>query len=194
MFGWRRGTKQSASPFPAKVPPIDPSLFNENGERLYNALADFWASSDPKSYSPYGADDHIKALEERYSLRLPEDFRSYLLHAAPCTTYMNDFGTQWWAASEIKSIADECPDGPPGEANHEIDQEKHAYLVFSDYLIWCYAWAICCSDGPNRGRVALIGGVPDAFVADSFRQFLSLELNDDLSIHQGANGASCASR
>ena len=83
--------------------------------------------------------------------------------------------------------------GSAGEVHGAEQQgraEKHAYLIFSDYLIWCYAWAICCSDGPNRGKIALIGGLPDAIVAGSFRQFLLLELTDDLSIHQGARGAS----
>jgi hypothetical protein len=193
VFGWLRKAKQPGRPRRVGIPPINPTLFDEDGERLFEALARFWASSDPKSYSPGCTEAQAEALEDRYSIRLPEDFRSYLLTAAPRTTYMDDIGTQWWAAGEIKSIADECPDGPPGRVNDEIEREKHAYLIFSDYLIWCYAWAICCSDGPNHGRIALIGGPPDAFVADSFRQFLLLELTDDLSIHPGARGASGAS-
>lgn len=192
MFRWLRKAKQPVRLHRAGIPPIDPMLFDQGGERLFNALAQFWASSDPKSYSPGNAEVQIKALEDRYSIHLPQDFRSYLLNAAPRTRYMDDIGTQWWAAGEIQSVADECPDGTPGKVNDEIEREKHAYLIFSDYLIWCYAWAICCSDGPNRGKIALIGGVPDAFVADSFRQFLFLELTDDLSIHQGALGASGA--
>lgn len=193
VFGWLRKAKQSARPHRAGIPPIDPALFDQGAEPLFKALSRFWALSDPKSYSPGCTEVQIKALEDRYSIRLPEDFRSYMSNAAPRTTYMDDFGTQWWAADEIKSIADECPDGPPGKVNDEIEREKHAYLIFSDYLIWCYAWAICCSDGPNRGKIALIGGLPDAIVADSFRQFILLELTDDLSIHQGARAASGAS-
>jgi len=100
---------------------------------------------------------------------------------------MDDIGTQWWSLAEIKAIPDECPDGPPGQINDEIEREKQKYLIFSDYLIWCYAWAICCSDGPNRGKVALIGGLPDAFVAGSFREFLRLQLSDAREIHQGAS-------
>jgi hypothetical protein len=190
VFDWLRKAKLPAGLHRTGIPPIDPTLFDQGGERLFKALAQFWASSDPKSYSPGCAEVQIKALEDRYSIRLPDEFRSYLLNAAPRITYIDDIGTQWWAADEIKSIPDECPDGPPGKVNDEIEREKHAYLIFSDYLIWCYAWAICCSDGPNRGKIALIGGLPDVIVADSFRQFLLLELTDDLSIHQGARGAS----
>jgi hypothetical protein len=165
--------------------PLDPALLDQGGRRLYEALSIHWASSDPNTYTRRDARTDVEALEERYSLQLPEDFRAYLIYAAPSVKFMDDIGTQWWAPGDIKSISDECPDGPPGQINPEIEQEKDAYLVFSDYLIWCYAWAICCSNGPNRGKIALIGGLPDTFVADNFRDFLLLELTDDLAIHQG---------
>lgn len=129
----------------------------------------------------------VEDLERRYSLRLPEDFRSYLLHAAPTSIWMDDIGTQWWSATEIKSLPDECPDGAIGKTNPDIERESAQYLVFADYLIWCYAWAICCSEGPNRGKVALIGGAPDMFVADSFQEFLRLELIDAIEIHGGSS-------
>lgn len=184
MFGWLKISKRLSVSRPTRTLPIDPALFEQGGTSLYEALSTHWASSDP-TYTRYVTSADIEALEERYSLQLPEDFRSYLMYAAPSTTFMDDIGTQWWAPSEIKSIADECPDGPPGQINPEIEQEKDTYLVFSDYLIWCYAWAICCSNGSNRGKIALIGGLPDTFIADNFRDFLLLELIDDLAIHQG---------
>lgn len=185
MFDWLKRRKRSSRLPSTKTLPIDPALFEQGGASLYEALSNHWALSDPNTYTRRGTSADVEALEKRYALQLPEDFRAYLIHAAPSTTFMDDIGTQWWAASEIKSITDECPDGPPGQINHEIEQEKDAYLVFSDYLIWCYAWAICCSNGPNRGKIALIGGLPDTFVANNFRDFLLLELTDDLAIHQG---------
>ena len=186
MFSW---LKRSMQPLALRAIglPIDPALFEQDGAGLYKALSAHWAASNRGFYSRCDTSADVEALEERYSLKLPEDFRAYLLHAAPSATFMDDIGTQWWAANEIKSISDECPDGPPGQINPEIEREKDAYLVFSDYLIWCYAWAICCSSGPNRGKIALIGGQPDAFVANSFREFLRLELTDDLAIHQGSS-------
>lgn len=189
MFGWLRRTTRPSVSRPARTPPIDPVLFDQGGAPLYEALSVYWASSDPKTYSRHDTSAEIEALEKRYSLQLPDDFRAYLSYAAPMVTFMDDVGTQWWAPSEIKSFSDECPDGSPGQNNPEIERERDAYLVFSDYLIWCYAWAICCSDGPNRGKIALIGGLPDAFVADNFRDFLWLALTDDLANHLGpSNG------
>jgi len=187
MFGWLRATRTAAHP-PVRPLPIEASLFNGEGKHLYEALAASWKASDPNIYTPDEGSSDISALEQRYSIRLPDDFRSYLLHAVPQTTFMDDIGTQWWSLADIKSISEECPNGPPGEINDEIEREKQTYLIFSDFLIWCYAWAICCSDGPNRGKVALIGGRPDSFVASSFREFLRLELSNAQEIHQGANG------
>jgi len=185
MIRWFK-TKQAAAPLPTRPIVIDAALFDGEGKPFYQALAAAWKAADPNTYEQDEDSPEIAALERRYSIRLPEDFRSYLLHAVPKTKFIDDIGTQWWSLAEIKSIPDECPDGPPGQINEEIESEKHTYLIFSDYLIWCYAWAICCSDGPHRGKVALIGGSPDAFVADSFREFVRLELSDAQEIHQGA--------
>jgi hypothetical protein len=186
VFGWLRRSKHPSASS-ATTLPINPALFEQGGAGLYEALSAHWAGNNLGIYNHCATGTDVEALEERYSLQLPEDFRSYLLHAAPSVTFMDDIGTQWWAAHEIKSISDECLDGPPGQINPEIEREKDAYLLFSDYLIWCYAWAICCSNGPNRGKIALIGGLPDTFVADSFSEFLLLELTDDLAIHQGSS-------
>ena len=185
MFDWLKRAKRPSVSCPARTPPIAPALFEQGGASLYEALSMYWASSDPNTYTRHATSADVEALEERYSLQLPEDFRAYLIYAAPSITFMDDIGTQWWAPSEIKTISDECPDGSPGQINLEIEKERDAYLVFSDYLLWCYAWAICCSNGQNRGKIALIGGFPDSFVANNFRDFLRLELTDDLAIHQG---------
>lgn len=182
MFGWLRKSKKPKS---SRAIPLEAALFDGKSESLYHALAACRLASDPAFITPQNAMPEVQALEGRYSLRLPEDFRSYLLYAAPATIWMDDIGTQWWAAKEIKSIPDECPDGSPGKLNADIERESAQYLVFADYLMWCYAWAICCSEGPNRGKIALIGGAPDTFVADSFRDFLKLEMGDALEIHGG---------
>ena len=184
MFGWWRKSKRSKF---SQALPLDAALFDGEGEPLYNAVAAYRSASDKAFTTSQNAMPEVQALEDRYTLRLPEDFRSYLLYAAPATLWMDDIGTQWWAARDIKSIADECPEGSPGKLNADIERESAQYLVFADYLMWCYAWAICCSEGHNRGKIALIGGAPDMFVADSFRDFLKLEMGDALEIHGGPN-------
>lgn len=185
LLGWIKKLTRKSQPSSSCELPINQSLFDGPGGDLYSAVAAHWAASDT-DYRPLpNAQACVEELERRYALRLPEDFRDYLTHASPSQTYWDHIGTQWWTINEIKNIPDECPDGPVGGPNPEIEAERDYYLVFADFLIWCYAWAICCSDGPNRGRVALIGGAPDGFVADSFREFVALELTDDACIHIG---------
>ena len=114
------------------------------------------------------AQERIGALESRYGICLPDDFRRYLLEVAPPEELWDDAGTIWWPLDRIRNIPEEYRSG---SSNPAIATEAAAYLFFADYLAWCWAWAICCSDGPNRGRVAFIGG-PDGFVADSFSDFV----------------------
>lgn len=193
MFDWLRGAGRSASQPITERMTIDSSLFEGPAPALYQALAGHWSSSDASMATAPDASLWIDALERRYAVRIPEDFKQYLLHASPRETYWDDIGTQWWPAHAIKNIPDECPDGPPGGINPAIESERDKYLIFADYLIWCYAWAICCSEGENRGKIALIGGIPDIFVASDFREFLKLELDDAPRIHGATGGAESGS-
>src|SRR6478752_4078984 len=105
-------------------------------------------------------------IERRYGIRLPEDFKTYLDTRAPSEDFWDDANFVWWSAARVKSLTEECGrDTPDEQRNNEIEEEATRYLVFADYLDWCYAYALCCSEGPNRGKVALIGGRPDRFVA-----------------------------
>jgi len=126
----------------------------------------------------------IQQLQQRYQIHLPPDFQAYLAEGAPSEDWMDDGGIIWWAPDRIKSLSDECPgETPARQRNPEIEAEARLYLVFADYLDWCYAYAICCSDGPNSGKVALIGVEPDGFVANSFSSFVRLAAEDSLRLH-----------
>lgn len=96
---------------------------------------------------------------------------------------MDDYGVQWWSVGAIKSLADECPGGSLERGLGVIMAEGNQYLICADFLLWCYAWAICCSDGANHGRIALIGGGPDGFVANDIRTFVRHALLDSIDIH-----------
>jgi hypothetical protein len=131
-----------------------------------------------------------RELEERYAITLPEDFRDYLIARAPESDWMDRYGFTWWAPEQIKNLPDECGPRNPGAAvNPEIEAEAQQYLVFADFLIWCYAYAICCSSGPNRGKVALVGSDPNVFVARSFSRFVELVNADSVRLHPSAEHA-----
>ncbi|OAN97510.1 hypothetical protein A8B75_03890 [Sphingomonadales bacterium EhC05] len=118
----------------------------------------------------------VENLEKRYSISIPLDFKEYLLKAVPGsgTDLMDNDYFDWWPIDRIKNI--------PDEYEHEINNPEIAesapkYLFFADYLIWCWAWAICCDVGPNYGKVVVIDG-NDRFVADSFDAFVDMALTD----------------
>jgi len=152
------------------------------------ALAARWGNGNPALAPMPDAERKVAELEQRYGISIPEEFRFYLLTTAPSGYYMDDIGTAWWTLDDIKNIPDECGDDMRGGPRCPATAAEEAkYLVFADFLIWCYAWAICCSDGEDRGKIALIGD-GECFVADSFAHFVELELNRDPSIHPGAAG------
>ena len=54
-------------------------------------------------------------------------------------------------------------------------------LFFADYMAWCWAWIICCEEGEDHGRVAVIGA-GDRRVADSFTDFVKAHIADSMSV------------
>ena len=90
----------------------------------------------------------------------------------------DDEGTRWFPLADIKTVREECGDW---EGESALDSSN--LIVFADYMIWCYAWAIDCSETDDRGKIALITG-DDHYVADSFDAFLERYLHDDGDLHR----------
>jgi len=108
-------------------------------------------------------------------MTLPKDFRCYLLISCPDAKFLDQEDTEWWSLDRVKSI--------PEEHQHQIRRPgvfscAGQYLFFADHTSWCWAWAIACTDGENRGKVAIIGGGPDRFAADGLPGFVDLYMND----------------
>jgi len=175
-----RRTNRARTPTLSWPPAARVSVAPDEG---HLALAARWGTTDAALAPTFDAERIVADLEQRYGISIPEDFRLYLLNVAPSGYYMDDIGTTWWTLDDIKNIPDECGEAPHGDGSDPaIAAEAKHYLVFADFLLWCYAWAICCSDGEHRGKIALISD-RDQFIADSFAHFVELELNDDRDIH-----------
>jgi len=117
----------------------------------------------------------VEELEQRYALSLPADFRRYLIEASPAEDLWDPEDVVWWSVASIKNIPDQYEHGA---SSAYFGAAAASYLLFADYSVSCWAWAICCSNGPSRGQVALIGGAPDRIVAGSFSEFVELYLRD----------------
>jgi len=143
------------------------------------ALSQWWRATGEAPARAFQAERKVRALESDYGVALPEDFRAYLTKAAPAADFCDDNDVNWWSPGRITNLPDEY-EHPV--ANPAVAGEAEAYLFFADYLIWASAWAICCSEGENRGKVALIDGAADRFVAESFSRFVELYLKDPASV------------
>jgi hypothetical protein len=126
------------------------------------------------------AEQEIAAVEQRYNLRLPDDFRLHLMRMGPGEAEIwDDELVLWWPTGRLRNLPEEYPQG---SANPEVVRETNRYIFFADYSIWCWAWAICCGNGENRGKVAVIGTSDDPFVANSFSDFATRYLRDPMSV------------
>jgi hypothetical protein len=117
----------------------------------------------------------VSEIEDRYRVRLPDDFKAYMLKSAPQDDFWDAEDVIWWSPSRIKNIPDEYPH-PVSDLS--IADAAATCLFFADYMIWCWAWVVCCDEGPNRGKVAVVGGSPDRWIADSFTDFVERYVRD----------------
>jgi hypothetical protein len=136
----------------------------------YQKLRAFWAEEKDRPIATRLHDERdVAMLEAMYGIKLPGDFRAYLLNACPTgENPMDDKVTIWWRLDQIKNIPDEYH---APVANSAVGSGA-GYLFFADFMLWCGAWAICCDEGENRGRVIVVGSNGDPFVADSFTAFI----------------------
>ena len=148
-------------------------------QATHEILLEHWLRSGENPGRIANAASVVCDLERRYQMALPEDFRGYLLHSAPENDLWDNDDFIWWSPIRVKNI--------PDEYEHEIDNlqvKPHAgsYLFFADYCIWCWAWAICCDQSENRGKVIRVGGGDDPFVADSFSEFIRAYMTEPMSL------------
>lgn len=154
-----------------KRTPLPPSPAFEIGAAPLERLRR-WFEREEIAIRP-ASEAELAALESRYKVNLPVDFRSYLSVMAPAEERMDDELGTWWSIGRIKNVPDELNEDSPALAQ---------YLLFADHLIWSWAWAIACTDDEYRGRVKIIGG-DERFVADSFEEFVDRYLTNNASLY-----------
>lgn len=159
--------------------PIPPAFEPDPLTPAHAVLAGFWAQ-DGDLPAPYGeAEAALCDLEQRYGVVLPEDFRAYLLTIAPAEDHWDQEDGIWWSPKRIRNIPQEY--AHPLE-NPAIAARAERCLFFIDHLAWCWAWAICCEQGADYGKVAVIGD-KERWVAGSFSDFVRTYACDPLSLN-----------
>ena len=135
----------------------------------------------------------LSEFESQYSVKLPTDFRQYLLTVngmGEQGTCDNDFFS-FWQLSDVRTIAEYMAEYLPDGAN-DFPDSSHFFL-FADHSIFCPAFAIRVSQDdstPNLIASVFAGGdgveVESAFY--SFTDFVEYYLRNPL----GATVASLA--
>ena len=138
-------------------------------QQAHLQLQEYWAKSSSSVAASRSSESAVKDLEERYGVKLPDDFRLYLLESSPEPNNLDESCTYWWPLAEIKNIPDEYKHDLH---NAEVAVEAASYLFFADYMVWCWAWAICCKPGKNFGHIVQVG-TGEIEVARSFSEFVS---------------------
>jgi SMI1 / KNR4 family (SUKH-1) len=144
----------------------------------FERLQAYWLDTGANVQTTTLNEATVAELEHKYDVRLPADFREYLLQSCPSNENWDQGGAFWWPLARIKNI--------PEEYAYEIKNDRVArdaskYLFFADYMIWCWAWAIACGDSVDRGRIVVVGASDD-FVADSFGHFVDRYTKNELSV------------
>jgi hypothetical protein len=147
-------------------------------EAAHTILLNHWRSAGDEPALAGGGESIARGIEQRYAVALPHDFRAYLLHAAPRDDFYDNDDVTWWPPSRIKNIPDEYA-VPIND--RRLAAQAPTCLFFADYFIWASAWVICCGEGGDRGKVALIGA-SDRIVAGSFTEFVRAYVTDPLSV------------
>ena len=161
------------------------TMKGERPLKPYEQLRKHWDDTRAGIETTSHDESEVAALEARYGIRLPGDFREYLLMGSPLEewdAWDNEMVT-WWGLPRILNVPEEY-DHWQTIKNPDVLSNATKYLFFADYCIWCWAWAIECGEGPNRGRVVIIGG-DDPFVADSFAEFVTRYSLDPVGVSVG---------
>ena len=139
-------------------------------ERVGQRIKDFWTSQE-LGIRPGVTVDDIRAFERKYSVRLPPDMADYFLTIDGMYDSDNE-GFAFWPLHHLKTVPEETV------AYSNFD-DAGSYFVFSDYLIWSWAYAIRLSgDLSQENTVIGIGWDLPKRMAKSFSDFVELYFVD----------------
>ena len=79
----------------------------------------------------------------------------------------------WWPLARIKNISEEYPYA----LDPALSRVATKSLFFLDHCIWCWAWAVICTDDELCGSVVVVGS-SDRIVAPSFSEFVARYTKD----------------
>jgi hypothetical protein len=73
----------------------------------YEKLQRYWAGGETGIHTAAGSEQAVDGLEWKYGVRLPREFRAYLIYSCPADDGLDQDFTSWWSVDRIKNIVDE---------------------------------------------------------------------------------------
>jgi hypothetical protein len=128
--------------------------------------------------------EKIQRFEENHRVRIPEDFRSYLL-AANGTGDSDSNGYWFWPLEQIRSALDDLKTHS-SYTNVVLNPKLAQFFIFADYLQWSWAFAFRFSEGDAAtSDVFRVDGDHLVLrVAGSFGEFVGLYLADSHQLYE----------
>lgn len=147
-------------------------------QRSIHSIIERWRSEGLRIAEPCTT-AQIKEFELRHSIRLPADFKAYLLSvngmAPDCRSDVDGRGFSFWPLQRICSAFDDLKCAGMSPLDH-----FRAYFIFADYLQWSWVYAIQLGSKESAiGKIVRVD-TPERLldVSNSFTEFLELYLAD----------------
>jgi len=134
---------------------------------------------------PPATETDILALEERYGIKLSPILREYFLTLNG--TGEGNFGEEGFAFFSLQEFKPVSEALAPTDPQNIVYEDRHAYpgcFVFSDYLLWCWGYAVKVTADGADGAVFIVtaSSVPGRQVAESFTEFVLQYLKDSRAL------------
>ncbi len=131
--------------------------------------------------------ESLAAFEQKYGVVVPEDFREFLLLSNGTDETLMEY-LAFWPVQEMQRVTEVF-----SEAGYEIlDPQNPAhlphaasYLVFADYLIHSFFYAIALDSAAGVGNVVFVDGTNWYRCARSFSDFIDCYLREAASLAFG---------
>lgn len=123
---------------------------------------------------PFPDQAMVQEIERQHDVKIPADLFEHLLHV-PLTGEGIDGGelVLFWSADCVTSIADKYKRSRWLTDGWEHPGCPETHLIFCDYMVSCWDWAVECAPGPNHGKIVLVSSDADEwFVYDSFAEMV----------------------
>ncbi len=153
---------------------------------LGQRIKEHWLSQN-RNLVTQGVDEkEILSFESHYGVTMPLDMRDYFLQVngmgSDCYSDQDKEGFSFYRLPGLKTIAETSKERQFNWLKKLPEAES--FFIFSDYLVWCWGYAIRLSrDVVDKNEVILLCCSNPVKIADSFTEFVELYFEDNKRLY-----------